>query len=65
MIRRIPQPHTIPAQPAFYPVYIGRSPAGVHWTAYRPEHVASMRAAFQRTWDRHHARAAARAEAPL
>lgn len=65
MPRRTIQPHQIPTQPAFRKVYIGKSPAGVEWWAYKPENVAPMRASLQRHWANHRARAAARAGAPL
>lgn len=33
-----------PAAQTFAPVTIGTTPAGVEWVAYKPEHVAQMRA---------------------
>lgn len=36
----------MPAAKKFSPVFIGVSPAGVMWMAYRPEHVDIMRKRF-------------------
>jgi hypothetical protein len=39
----------------FTPVVIGTSPAGVKWTAYRPEHVEPMRTRFAEVMTKHDA----------
>jgi hypothetical protein len=48
---------------SFTKVLIGITPAGCYWYARRPEHVAPMRAAYQRLCASHTAKAAARASA--
>ena len=37
--------------------HIGRSPAGVTWVAWRPEHVETMRKRLALLWERHARRA--------
>jgi hypothetical protein len=33
----------MPATKKFSPVFIGVSPAGIRWVAYKPEHIETMR----------------------
>ena len=45
--------NAIERESGFRPVFIGTTPAGSDWYAYKPEDVEGLKASLARLWDKH------------